>query len=129
MCNYHVRTRWFSLVVTSSWVSTKQWVTICVRGVVTALKPVWVQQVRQLTPSYPEKNRPSEMEETGPGWAKVAWEQTSETHDPLHIFYLYSFLAVSFKSIFFNFLAEAAPYDSLYRRTAHHAPDLSGLIS
>ena len=33
--------------------------------------------------------------------------------------YFYSFLALSFNSIFF--LTEAAQYESSYRRTAHHA--------
>jgi len=36
-------------------------------------------------------------------------------------------LAVSFKSIVFNFLAEAARYESSYRRTAHHDTDMRSL--
>ena len=37
------------------------------------------------------------------------------------IFYFYSFLALSFNSIFNFFLTEAAQYECSYRRTAHQA--------
>jgi len=50
-----------------------------------------------------EINRPNEIEETGPGWAKAAWEQTSEAQSitPFIFLKFYSSLDVPFKSIFY----------------------------
>jgi len=82
-----------------------------------AARPGWqTNPVTQLTPSYLNwENRPSEIETTGPGWGKAAREQTSaaQSINPLYIF-IFRFLALSFKSIFFHFLAEAAQYESSY---------------
>ena len=93
-----------------------------------ALKPVWMEQVRR--PERSQVSRqfrlnslnfwPNEIEETSLGWAKAAWEQTSAVHGITP--FIFFCLAVSFKSIFYIFLAKVAQYESSYRRTAHHAP-------
>ena len=99
------------------------------RDVVTALKLVRAEQVRrpersklcdQLTPSYPEKNWPSEIEETGPGWAKAAWQQTSAAHSITPVIYpRYIFLKFLFgfwtylSNLFFHFFGRSGPVQEL----------------
>jgi len=98
-----------------SWKMAVKMVCVCVRGVVTALKQVR-QPERSQVPGWgsvsltlTEKHWHSEIEETGQGCTKVGREQTLAAHSitPLYFHCFYSFLAVSFKNLFFIFPAEA----------------------
>jgi len=82
------------------------------RGVVTALKPVRAERVtnKHCDPTNPrltltEKNQPSEIEETGPGWAKAARDQTSAAQSintrRLCIFMLFLFVFGRIFQIYF----------------------------
>ena len=107
----------------------------------TALKPVRLEQVRQ-----PERSQvPGRWCVSLPNWetgpviskkpalAEQKWpesrHQQPKASSHLYFFCFYSFLALSFKSFFFHFLADAAQYESLYHRTAHHARLWLGTMS
>ena len=102
------------------------------RGVVTALKPVRAEQVRR-----PERKQNWTV---SVGSIHIIIETVliiscspradiggptcqSITHPPYNMKYFYSFLALSFNSIFNFFLTEGAQYECSYRRTAHHAAE------
>jgi len=106
------------------------------RGVVTALKPVPAEQVKRpeckqnWTVPHCWSVLPICLSLRPVGSIHisclVAREQTSaaqiaKTSPPYNRKYFYSFLALSFNSIFLFFWTEAAQYECSYRRTAHHA--------
>ena len=98
---------------------------MCVRGMVMALKPVWVEQVRWPERSHvprrggvgsvslkfafrltlSEKNRPSDIKETGPGWAKEKRPESRHRRpraSPLYSFFLFLFVFWPYLSNLFS---------------------------
>jgi len=107
------------------------------RGVVTALKPVWVEQVRQPerskpcdpnNPVLPQARKTSPAKSKQPAQAEQKWPESRHRRPraspPLYFLYLFGFWP--YLSNVFSFLwAEAAQYESSY-----HSPrpwcDLTG---
>jgi len=91
-------------------------------GMVMALKPVPATQVRRPERSqvpgrevcfaYPEKNWPSDITETGPGWAKAAREQTSVAQSIILLYKFNSFW-LYLSNLFFIFFGRSGPVREL----------------